>query len=117
MAWDREKERKAGKAMSIGSSIFGVVFIIIWCVLAASMGAWVMLLFGVPMLGMMVYRLYICVQYTKADDGKNQSDPWDQPAAPEPSQRTSGSGNSCLYCGFALQDGFAFCPKCGRKQS
>ena len=57
MSWDRESERKAGKSMAIGGSVFGIVFILIWCITAASMGAGIMLLFGLPMLGFMIFRL------------------------------------------------------------
>ena len=39
MDWDRDKERKAGKAMTIGGSIYAIVFMGIWCALAAASGA------------------------------------------------------------------------------
>ena len=39
MEWNRDKERKAGKAMSIGGNIYAVVFFVIWCVIAVAMGA------------------------------------------------------------------------------
>lgn len=114
MAWDRDKERRAGKAMSVGSCIFGLIFSIFWCVAAASMGAWFMLIFGIPFVGMMVYRLYVISQYAKDDEKGPQSetDPWDRPA---PSGQASGSG-FCPYCGGSIQEGFEYCPKCGRTQ-
>ncbi|MBQ8833703.1 MAG: zinc ribbon domain-containing protein [Oscillospiraceae bacterium] len=118
MAWDREKEKKAGKAMTIGSSIFGTVFAIFWCVMAASMGAWFMLIFGIPFVGMMVYRLYICIQYSKGDNNKapqKEADLWDRPAAQTTYTQPTIDSKFCPYCGAPTQDGFEFCPKCGRR--
>ena len=115
MAWDRDKEKKAGKAMTLGSSIFGLVFSIFWCIAAASMGAYFMLIFGIPFVGMMGYRLYILSQYTKEerkDIPAKETDPWDRPA---PQQPTNGV-IFCPYCGDSIKKNFAFCPKCGRRQ-
>ena len=113
MAWDRDKERKAGKAMSVGSCVFGLIFSIFWCVAAASMGAWFMLIFGIPFVGMMAYRLYVISQYAK-EEPKQETDPWDRPAQPD---RPAGGNGFCPYCGGSIQEGFEYCPKCGRKQN
>ena len=116
MAWDREKERKAGKAMSLGSSIFGLVFAIFWCVMAASSGGWFMLIFGIPFVGMMIYRLYVISQYAKEDKPK-EVDPWERPAVESGSTPPQSGGNGfCPYCGAAIQPDFEYCPKCGRRQ-
>ena len=117
MAWDRDKEQQAGKAMTIGSSIFGLVFAIFWCIAAASMGAWFMLLFGIPFVGMMVYRLYVCLQYAKNDEKKpprKEADPWDRPVS---SGNGATGGKFCPYCGGSVQETFEFCPHCGRRQA
>ena len=115
MAWDRDKERKAAKSMSIGSSVFGILFAIVWCATAASMGAWFMLLFGIPFVGLMVYRLVMCIRLSKDEEEKappKETEPWERP-----SQEPNRSGNKyCPYCGFGLQEGYEFCPKCGRRQ-
>lgn len=122
MAWDHDKERKAAKNMSIASCVFGIVFLIVWCCLAASMGAGIMLLFGIPALGMMVYRLYLCIQLSKEDTAQPQqkeSDPWERPVITDaPGQKSPGKDGSkfCPYCGGGIQEGFAFCPSCGRRQ-
>jgi hypothetical protein len=115
MAWNRDKERKAGRAIGIGSSIYGIVFVIIWCALAAGSGAWFMLIFGVPMLGFMIYRLVMILKQTKKTE-----DPWDRPQEPpryttctaEPRSSTAGY---CPYCGGEVTGSFAYCPACGRK--
>ena len=118
MVWDREKEKKAGKAMTIGSCIYGVVFSVVWNILAVSMGAGFMLLFGIPFLIFMVYRLYVCIQIAKEDKKSPQKelDPWERPAISQTArQEPDNSSNSfCPYCGTTLQSDFRFCPKCGR---
>ena len=76
MSWDREKERKAGKAVGIGGSIYGIVFMLIWCGLAAAMGAWFMLIFGLPMLGFMIFRT---VAMVKKSNAEKQKEPWEHP--------------------------------------
>jgi len=115
MAWDREKEKKAGKAMTLGSCIFGLVFSIFWCLIAVSMGAGFMLIFGIPFVGMMAYRLYVLLQLSKEDpkqETQKEVDPWERPA-----QQDRPAGNRfCPYCGGALEENFVYCPKCGRKQ-
>lgn len=111
MNWDRDKERKVGKAYHMGASVFGLVFAIFWCVAAASMGAGFMLIFGIPFAGLMAYRLVIMAKY---GDGKSkqpprqEEDPWERP------ERSNGNG-FCPYCGSSVEESFEFCPKCGRK--
>jgi hypothetical protein len=114
MGWDREKERKAGKALGIGGSIYGVVFMVIWCGIAASMGAWFMLIFGVPMLGFMVYRLIVILKKSKAPKEK---DPWEQTQSTRTPYETNESRRDgyCPYCGRTLEEDFSFCPGCGRR--
>ena len=57
MDWDREKERKAGKAWHLGASVVALIFGIFWCLAALSMGAGFMLIFGIPFVGLLAYRL------------------------------------------------------------
>ena len=120
MAWDREKEKKAGKAMTMASSVYGLVFSIVWCIFAASMRVWLFVILGLFIVGMSAYRLYVCIQLSKEEKKKElppEVDPWDRPSIPQPSrQETAASGKFCPYCGFELQEGFEFCPKCGRRQ-
>ena len=115
MAWDREKEKKAGKAMTLGSCIFGLIFAIFWCLMALAMGAGFMLIFGIPFVGMMIYRLYVILQLSKEEPKqapKKEVDPWDRPV-----QQTQPAGSGyCPYCGSPVQESFDYCPKCGRKQ-
>ena len=114
MAWDREKEKKAGKAMTIGSSIYGLVFSIVWCCIALAMGAGFMLIFGIPFAIFMGYRLFVLLQMTKEekDPPRKEVDPWDRPTA----SSTPKSNGFCPYCGRAVEQDFRYCPNCGRKQ-
>lgn len=147
MNWDRDKERKAAKSMGVAMSIFAIIFALVWCLMAASMGAWFMLLFGIPFVGILVYRLVVMLKLTKEDpkhgaQPRQEADPWDttqnadrlmknfrslrsayqeefQDEAEDPDTR-AGHRNSpkfCPHCSFWLQDGFDFCPKCGRRIS
>ena len=114
MDWDREKERKAGKAYHMGSSVFGLIFSIFWCLAACSMGAWFMLIFGLPFVGMMLFRLVMCAKYTEEkpqQPSQDSVDPWERPT---PHRQEKGNG-FCPYCGSGVEDGFEYCPKCGRK--
>lgn len=118
MSWDREKERKAGKAMTVGSCIFGLAFSIFWCVAVAWMGAWPMLIFGLLFVGMMGYRLYVLLQMSGKDKAQKQkeADPWERPDERARFDRTEASESGyCPYCGSLVQTEFEFCPKCGRR--
>ena len=118
MEWDRNKERKAGKAMTIGSCIYGLIFSIVWCVLAASMGAWFMLFFGIPFAGLMAYRLYILARISKEKPSQpREVDPWDRSSTPDRtvSFPSASAKDDCPYCGRTLDEDFEFCPKCGRR--
>ena len=115
MDWDRNKERKAGKALGIGGSIYAIVFMVVWCGIAAAMGAWFMLIFGIPMLGFMIFRLAVMIQKSK----EKPKDPWEQAYQPRqscPSDPDREDG-FCPYCGEKVEGQFTFCPKCGRRLS
>ena len=126
MAWDREKDRKAGKSMAIGVSVFAILFVLFWCVIVSSMGAWFMLIPGLLMLGFLIFRLTMAIRMGK--EASKEKEPWEESGTRReytshtqnwqssrdsaPSDRSSGF---CPYCGEETKDGFAFCPKCGRR--
>lgn len=122
MVWDREKEKKAGKAMHIGMNVYAVLFMIVWCVLAASMNAWFMLLLGIPLTCLTAYRLYVCIRHAKSNGDASHPkdlDPWDCPSvwnAPKQEKTAGNQGRFCPYCGGGILEDFEFCPKCGRRQ-
>lgn len=119
MNWDRETERKAGKAYHLGSSLFGILFAVAWCMIAASMGAWPMLLFGIPFVGLMVFRTVMGVKHMDAEKTRQsqaEQEPWNRP---EESQRPAVEAKNgfCPYCGSSLEESYVFCPYCGRKRN
>ena len=119
MSWNRDRERKAGKAMTIGTCVYGVIFSILWCAAAVWMGAGFMLIFGIPFAGLMLFRLVVLVR--KAGEEKQEREPWERADrageyttyAP-PSSGTEENG-FCPYCGGETKTGYAFCTKCGRR--
>ena len=112
MSMDWEKQRKAGKHMTIGMAVFQIVFAVIWCLLVAAMRVWIMLLFGLVFLIAAIYRLVILLQMTREDKKPPRPrDPWEQPRQNPP----EASGSFCPYCGAAVEGKFAYCPSCGRK--
>ena len=122
MAWDREKERKVAGGYRIGVNVFGLVFSIFWCIMAASMGAWFMLIFGIPFVGMMGFHLAMSIKMMNAEKNKTK-EPWEggqsytSTYTPPVSQPTGQRGSFCPYCGGAVEETFEYCPKCGRKLS
>lgn len=115
MEWDRNKEKKAGKAMHLSGCIYGLLFSLFWCGIVLWQGAYIMLIPGLFFVGMMAARLYACIQYTKSGKEsprrQQETDPWERPAA-----STDPSAGYCPYCGRTIQEDFEFCPKCGRRQ-
>ena len=119
MAWDRDKERKVAGGYRIGVNVFGLVFSIFWCIMAASMGAWFMLIFGIPFVGMMGFHLAMSIKIMNAEKAKGK-EPWEggqsyTSSATYSSSTASRSGGYCPYCGNAIEEAFEYCPKCGRK--
>lgn len=111
------------------SSLFGVVFGVIWTIGAASIGApaffW---LFGVVFvcmgIGNAIYQFKNATgeqHYSEYDivDSGEEPDPWNEhfggDRAPDADIPNSGSFAYCPYCGARLGQDFAFCGKCGRE--
>lgn len=112
---DRDNERKYGRNMHIGMSVFALIFAVVWCVLAASSGAGFMVIFGLGFIGLTAYRLYAVLKLSKKQ--RKEADPWDQPQKSRGyTTEQPGRGDGfCPYCGEKTESSFSFCPKCGRK--
>lgn len=111
MSWDRDKERKAGKAWHMGMSVVALIFGIFWCLAALSMGAGVMLIFGIPFVGLLGYRLVMVAKHGEEkpkEPPRQEVDPWER-------QESANANGFCPYCGSSVEESFAYCPKCGRK--
>ena len=127
MRTDRDQQRRAAKAMGIGTSIFSILFLIFWCIVVASMRAWFMLLFAIPTMGFLVFRLVIMLRQDK------KKDPWEMPdrhytndshgyssawgAFDDASRKTNTSHTPrfCHSCSYWVHNDFQFCPRCGRR--
>lgn len=112
---DRDQERKAEKSYGVGVSVFTIAFGIFWCIMAASMGGWIMVPFGLIFVGMAVYRLVVLLKLTKEE--KKPREPWETPVRPreDAPRKRDTSGNFCPYCGEKTEGNFTFCPNCGRR--
>lgn len=118
MSWDREKERKAGRNMTISSTVFSLLFSIFWCCAVVVMGAWPMLIFGLLFVGMTSYRLYVLLQVAAKDKKKEtqkDAEPWERKEHIQPNQPHTFGKGYCPYCGGKMEEGFRFCPQCGRR--
>jgi len=107
---DRNQQRKAAKAYNLGLSLYGLIFSVVWCVIAASMGAGIMLIFGIPFVGITAFRLVMCIKMAK----KKPQEPWDKGNGNAP-YTGAIKGEGCPYCGSEIQESYVFCPKCGRR--
>lgn len=111
---DREKQRKAGRNLALGGNVLGIVFLILWCAAAVSMGVWWMALFGLCMLGYLVFRLVMILRLDSSGAPPKEAGPSGQSPNP-PSRHEAGKERFCPYCGQKLESTFAFCPNCGRR--
>ncbi len=116
----------------IGAALFGVF----WCILAASMGGWFMVPFGLIFIGIALYGVFYNFhnatsenRYSVIDivDGEEEPDPLNvmygskdpinnQEFIKNPDMGESGASVAfCPYCGTHVQSKFEFCPKCGKQ--
>lgn len=95
----------------MGMSVVSLIFGIFWCLVALSMGAWFMLIFGIPLVGLMAYRLLMLAKHGEEKPKQppyREEEPWQRPESAE-------ANGFCPYCGSSVEETFEYCPKCGRK--
>jgi len=117
---------KLGMVGGIAAALFGIF----WCILAASMGAWFMVPFGLIFVGVAVYNAIYNYRNATSKDRYSIIDIVDEDEETDPLNEKYGrkatsnhpvfeeNGTSaayCPYCGMAVDSEFDFCPKCGRK--
>lgn len=129
----RGRVRSAQNAMG---SAFGVVFSIIWTVVAIKIGApWFFALFGVMFIAMSAVNAFINIKnatsqnrYSEFDvmDINSEPDPWDEKFADKPEaaaievinnamETEKAETRFCPYCGTETENDFEFCRSCGRQ--
>jgi hypothetical protein len=122
------KSIKPGRGPSMMSAIGSVaagLFGVFWTGLALSMGAGFMAVFGVIFI---IIAVAGAVYNLKNATGKNRFSEYDitnSTEEPDPlNERFGGDGPDktgeaasayCPYCGSPVQQGFAFCNRCGKK--
>ncbi len=112
---NRDHDRKFGKAYAVASCIFSLIFILVWCGIAASMQAWFMLLFGIPGFCLMAYRTVLVLRQMNSSGQSDFSGTKSDFRSSGPA--VSKDSGFCPYCGVRLDSQFRFCPSCGRKIS
>lgn len=109
------------------SSIFAAVFGIFWTLTAASMGAFIMIPFGIIFIGIAIYQVVYHFKnatrknrYSLFDitEEKEELDPLNEQYGIDQSDyefSTKNDSNYCPYCGNKIKDDFVYCNDCGKK--
>lgn len=118
--------RGPSKMAAVGAT-FVAIFGVFWCILAAVLGAWFMIPFGLVVVGMAIYHaVYNAHNATAEDrysvidivDSDEESDPLNEKYGRKIYHENTTSGTSvdfCPYCGKPVAGDFDFCPKCGKQ--
>ena len=129
MKTNHEKQRKTLNATGVSIYIFGILFLLIWCLIAASIGAWFMVLFVIPMASLLVFRLIFLLKQEKNGPWDMQDelleraqalhsvvqDAFENDSIGENTDKSHDhSPRFCHHCHFWIHNSAQFCPKCGR---
>lgn len=122
------KPGRGPSKLNMAGSIFAALFGVFWCVMAASIGAGFMVPFGIVFVG---YAVYVAVYNYRNVTGENryslydivdeheEKDPlnekYGRKAARADADKKASGILFCPYCGFSVDPGFDFCPKCGKR--
>lgn len=112
---ERDERRKAEKNYGIAISIFVIAVGIFWCIMALSIGAVIMLPFGLLFVGLAIYRLHMMLKISKEERPR---EPWENHRSSTtraPYRCNTGTEKYCPYCGGKTEANFTFCPNCGRR--
>ncbi len=130
------KPGRYNSAQGVVVSIFGIVFAIVWIVMAVNMGAPIIFpIFGVGFIIVLITELVKNIHNTTSENRYSEFDIVDSTEEPDPwnekmnndygKEQHISNGNIsnvisnkivyCPYCGFKIANDFEYCPKCGRK--
>ena len=125
------KPGRGPSKMSAVGSAFAAAGGVFWCIVAASIGCYIMIPFGVLFIGFVLYNLGYNYHNATSEDRYSVVDIVDEDEEPDPLNEkysrakdieelnkddASGTKASfCPYCGEPVNGTFDFCPKCGKK--
>ncbi len=114
--------------------IFGALFGVFWTILAASMGAVIMVPFGLIFIVIAVvnvvynfrnatgenrYSVYDITDESEESDPLNdrfgKSEVTNVPDGEKKDTTSAEKSRFCPYCGAKAEDGYAYCNQCGKK--
>ena len=107
---------------SIGAALFGIF----WTFAASSMGAYIMVPFGLIFIGIAIYdAIYSYRNLTSEDrysivdivDENEETDPLNlkyRSTLKAPTNKNLDI-SYCPYCGHPIESNYEYCPKCGKK--
>lgn len=124
------KSIKPGRGPSINSgimSIFAGLFGVVWTIIALSMGAGIMVPFGLIFIGIAIYQAIYNFKNAKSKNRYSVFDITDDEEEPDPLNEKYGidkkeyeldvheDSNYCPYCGNRVEDDYTYCNDCGKK--
>ena len=130
------KPGRGPSKQSFVGSIFGIVFGVIWTILAICMTAnagiigLLFPLFGICFVGMGIYNAYIAYKNAHGEDrmslfdvvdSEEEPDPWSPDYEKKKAQQRNGTVQTdsneikfCPYCGKDIEPDHKFCKYCGK---
>ncbi len=115
------KSIKPGRGPSMMSGIGSVcagLFGVFWTIMAASMGAAMMIPFGLIFIGIAVVQAIYNFKNATGENRYSVIDIVDEDEEIDPLNERFGrkeGSEFCPYCGIKVSSEFEFCPKCGNK--
>lgn len=109
------------------SSVFAAIFGIFWTLTAVSMGAFIMIPFGLIFIAIAIYQAVYHFKNAKRKNRYSLFDITEEKEEPDPLNEQYGIDQSdyefstkkdstyCPYCGNKIKDDFIYCNDCGKK--